>query len=525
MQPANYMTDQLGLIEIIPTSLWDRLTLSVPTGFSLEIFRSGRYLATLTPEDMSRRWDLDVVMTGDTILKVNLGYRHHTFRGELRSTDGLVRAYEIDLRLHISNAPLFALEYLQKSDPILLAQKEVTLQLELYAQGRNHNSMNEAEIRTIAQRDFSRSLEQYCGISVDQIIRAYLQPASSYTEIQTIRESTMVEEVRLNDQAHLEGLRLRNEVPLQRMREEQEIAFRVRDIRLAEMTDRYRNRQRISEAIGEGAAARIRDQFRRGYNLGEIRDENPEIEGLLQTSIQEGTTRQIPFEQRAQLPERTGQTLPSRTSPPSPTPGQFSVTPRNVRQSSADDETWIEPPSLHITGRRQANSTPQGQDIDAITVPGCAPEYTDEIIDVEATPVPPDVSLPTAATIRVVSFREGQRPQPQPVPPPSVTPAGEPLTIGQLGIRLVNITEEQRSELPAQVAREIAFVVQNVVEDSLAQQAHIHPGDLLMEIADYPVTDEATLFLALNHLATSRAIKIRVLRDSQIVDLEETRPI
>jgi hypothetical protein len=521
MQVENHVTNQLGLIETMPITFLDRFRNfflpSVPTGFSLEIFSAGRYLASVTSEDMGRMSDPGLLLQADTILKVNLGYRHQTFRGELRSTDGFARAYEIDLRLHVSNAALFALQYLQKSDPILLAQKEIMLQLELYAQGRNHNSMSEVDIRGIAQRDFSHPLQQHCGISVDQIIRVYLQPASSYAEIQTIRQTTMVEEVRLNDQAHLEGLRLGNEAPLQQIRNEQEIAFHVRDIRLAEMTDQYRNRQRISEAIGEGTANRLRDQFSRGYSLEEIRNENPEIEGFLQTSIQERIDRPLTHEPRAQLPERTGQTMP----PPPPTPAQFSVTPRMVRKPSVADEARVEPSSLRIVGRRQANSVPQGPDADTIYAPGNTPVRAEEFIDAEVTPAPPESSLPATTTIRVMSFREGQRTQP--VLQSSATPDGDPLDIAQLGIRLANITEAQRSELPAQVAHTITFVVQDVTEDSPAQRANILSGDFLMEIADLPVADEAALLQVLNTLAASRVIKIRVLRDSQIVDLEGIR--
>src|SRR5690349_12987371 len=138
MRTINRMTNELGLVEIISMTRWGMLTLNVPTGFSLEVFRAGRHLASITPQNMDRRWDFGVLMMGDTILKVNLGYRYQTFKGQLHSADGFTRGYEIDLRLCISNATLFALQYLQQSDPILLAQKEIELKLELYAQTLNH---------------------------------------------------------------------------------------------------------------------------------------------------------------------------------------------------------------------------------------------------------------------------------------------------------------------------------------------------------------------------------------------------
>src|SRR5205809_5858832 len=107
MRTINHMTNELGLVETISATRWDMITLNIPNGFSLEIFRGGRHLASFTSQNMERRWDFGVLMMGDTILKVNQGYRYKTFQGRLHSSDGFIREYAIDLRLHVSNPTLF----------------------------------------------------------------------------------------------------------------------------------------------------------------------------------------------------------------------------------------------------------------------------------------------------------------------------------------------------------------------------------------------------------------------------------
>ncbi len=535
MRIVNSMTNALGLIEVVSATRWDMITLNVPDGFSLEIFRSGRYLASITPQNMERRWDFGVLMMGDTILKVNLGYRYKTFQGQLASSDGFVRGYEIDLRLYISNPTLFALQYLQKSDPILLIQKEIERILDLYARSLNHNSMSEERIYDIANREFSPATQRCSGVNVDQFsVHLLLDP--SYQEVLNIRKNTMVEEVRLNETTYLEDVALRNQTPLQRRREEiqreSEIQFTVHNVRKAELEDQYARRQTIQGALARGLADRVADQLSRGYSMEEILRSNPELGNALGTSPQNQITSGTSNEEYMQLPERSSR----HNDPPALLPRNRQTAGHRQLAEGTDSsqaQNTPEVPSIRVNTLRQPDQRREGP----ANVPGNEPRSTQtkawrqstdssaEVIETEVKQLPPEDTTP-AAIIRVKAQRNsalqsnevGTDDRYQ-----ATSTAASTFYSMQLGVTLEPISEAQRQSLPSTVASSIMFVVLNVDSNGPARQGNMLEGDFLVEVADQRILSEYSLIQILSGHHERDSVTIRVLRDGQYLDLEDIK--
>jgi hypothetical protein len=178
MRVRNRMTSSMHLIETIPVrGALDLLkrTSSASDGFSLEVFRGERHLTSIMSNSMERRWDLGVLIKGNTILKVNLGYRMMALSGQLYTQDNFTREYEIEMQIHVSNPTLFAMQYIQESDPIFLAQKEMERLLETYTQQARHNDLSGPQMRDLARRTLSSATHQRCGVAVDEVNRFLLK--------------------------------------------------------------------------------------------------------------------------------------------------------------------------------------------------------------------------------------------------------------------------------------------------------------------------------------------------------------
>jgi hypothetical protein len=535
MRAVNGMTNTLGLVETVSTTRWDMITLNVPNGFSLEVFRGGRHLASITSQNMERRWDFGVLMRGDTIHKVNLGYRYKAFQGQLYSSDGFVRAYEIDLRLYVSNPTLFAVQYLQMSDPILLVHKEIERILELYARPLNHNSMNEEHIYEIANREFSSAAQHCSGVSVDQI-SVHLSLDPSYRAVLDIRKNTMVEEVRLNEQTYLEDISLRNQTPLQRRRDElkreSEIQFTVHHIRKAELEDQYTRRQTVQGAFTRGMADRIADQLNRGYSMEEILRSNPELSDALGTSPQNQIASPTFNEEYALLPERS-----SRPGDPLALPPR-SVQATERRQSAEDTDSSqmqnpLKAPSIRVGARRhpgQPNEEPvnfTGNESPSIRTKARRQTIDSNagIIEAEVKQLPPQDETPVAI-IKVKAQRNlSQQSNVTGEADEKYQPTG-PVTSTfhstHLGVTLAAISETQRQSLPFNVASSIMFVVISVDPNGPTRR-NMLIGDFLVEVADQQILSEYSLIQLLSGYHEKDLVTIRVLRDGQYLDLVDIK--
>jgi len=244
MRTINRMTNDLGLVE---TSRVGRIAMlnrarTVPNGFSLEVFHDDKHLTSITPMTPEGRLNIEVLATGNTVLKVNLGYRSMTMRGRLNTPDGLRRDYEIDLLLHVSQPTLFAIQYRQQSDPIFLAQKEIERILEVYTYQRSHDDLSSAQLRELAVREFSAATQRRCGIAIDEVHRVYLAVDPRQAQILEMRQETIVEVARLDEAAYREAHQLENQIPLEERRDDFTIR-RARRLTLHNRQEDELNRQ------------------------------------------------------------------------------------------------------------------------------------------------------------------------------------------------------------------------------------------------------------------------------------------
>ena len=482
--PLNQMTDSLDIIKKIPVTTWGMITLNVPQGFSLEVFQGERHLATITDQHNEQRWDLSVLVLANTILQVNLGYRHITVSGHLRTADGFSRKYGLELRLRVSNSSLFASQYMQRSDPIFLVQKEIERILDMYAQQTLHNTMSNNDIRRMATQDFSSVTHANHGVVIDQVIQTYLNLDPRYAEIQDIRWDTRREEARLQESVYLSELELRLQTPVQNMRDDIEIErankFIVHNRRqdvlqgehdriqeevqqehLLRLNTRQNQHTRLQEAqntFARGINSNIEDDFRRGYRAEEVLDDHPE----LQLNAPGGTGFR-------RLPQgRTGQNAPS------------------------------EPPAIRAKQMRRP------ADIDSEVVEGVT--RTVSIEEVQAAP---------SITIRARRGNQENSSSEQ-------TAQGTTTTIynALLGATLEVIPETQRATL---TLHSIAFAVQQVDLGGPAQRGNMHSGDFLVEINDQPISTTQTLARILDACEENVPVTIRVMRAGQFVDLEDVK--
>lgn len=86
---------------------------------------------------------------------------------------------------------------------------------------------------------------------------------------------------------------------------------------------------------------------------------------------------------------------------------------------------------------------------------------------------------------------------------------------GRLGVQVSPMTEELRLAMGA--PRESGILVNRVLEDSAAKKAGVQVGDVLVEVADEPVSDVADVWKAL--AGKEGDVKVEVIREKRHVHL------
>src|SRR5437764_15368308 len=123
---TNTMTDELRLVQMEDAKsvfgLFGRM-ISFEDGFSLEVFRDGMHLGSVRSKDVAITNDIQTsfermsIRDGDILLRVNLGSRILTIKGDLLTQDGYTQGYEIVLEIMVNDPTQFAMHYVQQNDP------------------------------------------------------------------------------------------------------------------------------------------------------------------------------------------------------------------------------------------------------------------------------------------------------------------------------------------------------------------------------------------------------------------------
>lgn len=485
MRTINRMTNELGLVETSKVGrieMWNRAR-TVPNGFSLEVFRNDKHLTSITPLTPEGRLNLEVLATGNIVLKVNLGYRSMTMSRQMNTPDGFRRDYEIDLLLHVSQPTLFAIQYRQQSDPIFLAQKEIERILEIYTYQRAHDSLSPAQLRELAVREFSPATQRRCGVTIDEVHRVYLGLDPRHAQILETRQQTMVEVAQLDEVAYREARQLENQIPLEERRDEIEMRHARRlaahNREEGELQGQHERRQIIQDTYVRGMGASIEDDFRRGYRPDEVWEQHPELRST--------------FGAPAQPQQIEG-----------PAPG---IERRLLPEGGNRQNTGADTPGLRVKGRRQVS------------------EERNNVSEGEARTLPAQGS----GTVSGMTVKAKRGPQDwvqadqsaETVPQPASITTNATVYTPHLGATLMRLSDEQRRLLEPGIS--ITFMIQTIDPDGPAQKGQIIPGDYLVSINDQPVPDAQPLFAILDACGTNVTVTVRVLRAGQLIDLENIR--
>lgn len=161
----NTVTDQLKLattIEVRRGSPWSPI-IRYDTGFSLQVFsRTGDYRGAVDDAVGHLR-----VRPGDTVLRISLGPRHHTFSGYLNTRDGRICRYTATIVLRVGDPARFAIAYRQESDPVEFVCLAIHGALNRSSHNYEHDNIRPDWVRYLIEHGSSLAGAEM-GITVDR---------------------------------------------------------------------------------------------------------------------------------------------------------------------------------------------------------------------------------------------------------------------------------------------------------------------------------------------------------------------
>jgi hypothetical protein len=179
----NPVTDELRLVETTTVHGFlniFRQTVSAEDGFSLELFRGGTHLGSITASQMQQTGQMQQRIQamgakgGDTIYRINLGPKTRIIQHQLNTQDRYVRGYSVAIELQVIDSHEFIKLYRQGADPVNLAVLSIREALQEYGDRTYYEKMSPASIQAQAKYAFDKEPKSLrAGIG---IIRTY-QPA------------------------------------------------------------------------------------------------------------------------------------------------------------------------------------------------------------------------------------------------------------------------------------------------------------------------------------------------------------
>jgi hypothetical protein len=181
---TNTMTDELRLVQMEVAKsvfgLFGRM-ISFEDGFSLEVFRDGMHLGSVRSKDVAITNDIQTsfermsIRDGDILLRVNLGSRILTIKGDLLTQDGYTQGYEIVLEIMVNDPTQFAMHYVQQNDPIYIAKTALEGELNNYAILRSSNELAADALLYRATNALSSGSNRLIGVEVVRVHKVQLQ--------------------------------------------------------------------------------------------------------------------------------------------------------------------------------------------------------------------------------------------------------------------------------------------------------------------------------------------------------------
>jgi len=481
----NSMTDGLGLVQSATVKgflgLFGR-TLSVADGFSLEVFREDSHLGSImsndikVASDVKKRCERLGARDGDTILRINLGPRMLTMTGKLYTHDGYARAYEIVVQVQVNHPPRFAQRYRQQSDPIKMAKEAVEGEFQKYAERNTHDSMDQANLRYLAEHALDIASNQEIGVVVIRAHKSLLWLDPKYARELELRQQARVNQTELETTAQVETTRVNTTTEVKKLQTS-------REAELQELQDSYEQRQlsQTSEFV------RIEEAKQRDFE----RLEEEKQQAHLRQQALFGTTAK-------EIMEALGVRIREEIDMGRPLSEIFNDYPQLIDiflppGSGSRSLPGTEPKSLAgATGRDTGNSQ--------------------ETID----------ELDTASRFNVKS--SGQRESE--IQPGTVREKmGSSIHSTQLGVTLLPKKLSMEQQKNVDLEYDTAFVVWEIDADSPACKANLQEFDTLIAINGESLRDERVVTDLFSRMEPGALIKLQILRGERLLEVSvDTAP-
>ncbi len=201
----NPLTDEKRIVETISVqSFWGIFNriYTAENGFSLELFRGRTYLGAINSNEITRNtkgsFQRFKLRNNDTILRVNLGYRTLDIKCQLAMRDGWVRPFEGVVKIVVNNPYLFALQYLQETDPVMLTKLAIEDAMKRYVRRCDHDNINDSTLRYEIRMSLLQGTYKNYGLEVVEVLvsNIYLDPKQA--EMLAIKQQGMVNEVKIH---------------------------------------------------------------------------------------------------------------------------------------------------------------------------------------------------------------------------------------------------------------------------------------------------------------------------------------
>ncbi|GCE25497.1 hypothetical protein KDA_09810 [Dictyobacter alpinus] len=161
-QGSNVLTNYYNMIirkTVEPVfGFFDRTVLAVE-GFSMEVYRDGRFICSLRTTDQGMGQDTPQsigeakLRSGDVIHYVNLGPQELQLSARLTTKDRYNPSYTATVMLRINNPQAFLQCYVQNLDPLGLMKRGIEEAFQRYARENDHDRIKERDFEYAANKN------------------------------------------------------------------------------------------------------------------------------------------------------------------------------------------------------------------------------------------------------------------------------------------------------------------------------------------------------------------------------------
>ena len=286
-------------------------TISASTGFSKEIFRDGRHVAsvrfvdTTISVESSPAQDQFKARQGDRMLTINLGPARLPLKGNFYTKDTCTASYEVLLEIKVNNPSLFALCYLQQSDPAGILQMAIIQAYDTYAGRTPHNLLDKTKLRHDARYNTQSAK---VGIVVTETYKSEIYADSRRARINEMEREAEVEKSSITITSEVQMLRATEASKIdafERTEKAKERDFERQQQMLDEaMKMQLEGQQKLMSQLTAHMITEMANHIDGNMTVEEMLRTNPILQNMLPL-LQPGLTALPGAEKQAQLSEPT----------------------------------------------------------------------------------------------------------------------------------------------------------------------------------------------------------------------------